>query len=79
MFIWATVLFCLGVAAFLDSIFAFGEVFRKINTVMFMLVSLGLLIESKQISKNKQNQANYSEQLEDTSAKTSRPKTKATY
>jgi hypothetical protein len=79
MFIWATVLFCLGVAAFLDNIFAFGEIFRKINTVMFMLVSLGLLLESKQIRKKQHNQTNYSEQPEDTASKTARPKTRATY
>lgn len=44
MLVWCTVLFFLGVAAFLDSTFTFGEVFRTINSVLFMLVSLGLLV-----------------------------------
>lgn len=44
MLVWCTVLFFLGVTAFLDSTFAFGEIFRTINSVLFMLVSLGLLI-----------------------------------
>jgi uncharacterized protein YqgV (UPF0045/DUF77 family) len=44
MLIWCVVLLFLGVTAFLDSIFTFGEIFRKINSVLFMLVSLGLLV-----------------------------------
>ena len=45
MLIWALVLIVLGVLAFLDSLFAFGEIFRRVNAVMFLLVSLGLLFE----------------------------------
>lgn len=44
MLIWCVVLFFLGVAAFLDSLFTFGEIFRTINSIFFMLISLGLLI-----------------------------------
>jgi len=44
MLTWCTILFFLGVAAFLDSTFTFGEIFRTINSVLFMLVSLGLLV-----------------------------------
>ncbi len=44
MLVWCSVLFFLGLAAFLDSTFAFGEIFRTINSVLFMLVSLGLLV-----------------------------------
>jgi len=44
MFTWCIVLFFLGVAAFMDSLFTFGEIFRKVNSVLFMLVSLGLLV-----------------------------------
>jgi len=44
MLIWCAVLFFLGVAAFLDSLFTFGEIFRTINSIFFMLISLGLLI-----------------------------------
>ncbi len=46
MLIWCSVLLFLGIAAFLDSIFTFGEIFRKINSVLFMLVSLGLLVRT---------------------------------
>ena len=46
MFVWCGVLFFLGILAFVDSIFNMGEVFRKVNSVMFMLISLGLLIRT---------------------------------
>lgn len=46
MLVWCVVLLFLGIAAFLDSIFTFGDIFRRINSVMFMLVSLGLLIRT---------------------------------
>ena len=44
MLVWCTILFFLGVSAFLDFPFTFGEIFRTINSVLFMLVSLGLLV-----------------------------------
>ncbi len=46
MFVWCTLLFLLGIAAFLDSIFNYGEIFRQINSVLFMLISLALLIRT---------------------------------
>ncbi len=46
MFVWCTMLFLLGIAAFMDSIFNYGEIFRQINSVFFMLVSLGLLVRT---------------------------------
>jgi len=46
MFVWCTILFLLGVTAFLDSMFNYGEIFRQINSVFFMLVSLGLLVRT---------------------------------
>lgn len=57
MFIWCTVLFVLGVFAFADSIFNMGEIFRQVNSVMFMLISLGLLIRTttKARAKKKEN------------------------
>jgi len=39
-------MFLLGIAAFLDSIFNYGEIFRQINSVLFMLISLALLIRT---------------------------------
>ena len=44
MLVWCFVLFFLGVAAFLDTLFTFGEIFRTVNSVFFMLISLGLLV-----------------------------------
>jgi len=46
MFVWCTILFLLGIAAFFDSIFNYGNLFRQINSVLFMLISLGLLIRT---------------------------------
>ena len=47
MLYWCGILFALGVLAFLDTVFNYGEIFRRINTVLFMLLSLGLLVRTK--------------------------------
>jgi len=46
MFTWCAIMFLLGIAAFLDTIFNYGNIFRQINSVFFMLISLGLLIRT---------------------------------
>jgi hypothetical protein len=46
MFGWCALLFTLGILAFLDSLFNYGEIFRQVNSVLFMLVSLGLLVRT---------------------------------
>jgi len=46
MLAWCTILFGLGVMAFLDTIFNYGEIFRRVNSVVFMLVALGLLVRT---------------------------------
>lgn len=46
MLTWCALLFTLGIAAFLDSIFNYGNIFRQINSVLFMLTSLGLLVRT---------------------------------
>ena len=46
MFVWCTIMFLLGIAAFMDSIFNYGMIFRQINSVLFMLISLALLIRT---------------------------------
>lgn len=46
MLIWCTLLFILGVAAFLDTLYNYGNIFRQVNSVLFMLVSLGLLVRT---------------------------------
>jgi hypothetical protein len=52
MVFWSTALFILGVLAFLDSLFNYGEIFRQVNTFMFMLISLGVLIRLRAERKN---------------------------
>jgi hypothetical protein len=46
MLIWSGILFTLGILAFMDSLFNYGEIFRQVNSVLFMLVSLGLLVRT---------------------------------
>ena len=74
MLIWCCVLLFLGIAAFLDSLFTFGEIFRRVNSVLFMLVSLGLLIRtSAKIRTAKREGLQYRiKQLEDQIAQLSK-------
>ncbi len=46
MLAWCAILFVLGILAFMDTIFIYGDIFRKVNSVVFMLVSLGLLVRT---------------------------------
>jgi hypothetical protein len=46
MLFWSGILFLLGVAAFLDALFNYGEIFRKINSVLFLLISLAILVRT---------------------------------
>ena len=56
MFTWCAVLFLLGVLAFFDSIFNMGEIFRRVNSVFFLLTSLGLLIRTTMKMKSRKNE-----------------------
>ncbi len=49
MLTWCAVLFILGVLAFLDAMFnpPYGDIFRKVNALLFMLISLGMLIRMR--------------------------------
>ncbi len=58
MFIWCATLFVLGVLAFLDSMFNMGDIFRQVNSVLFMLISLGLLIRTTTKMKTKTKETN---------------------
>ncbi len=51
MLSWCLVLLGLGVLAFLDSQFNYGFIFRSVNSVLFLLVSLGLLIRVRLLMK----------------------------
>jgi hypothetical protein len=53
MLTWCAILFVLGILAFLDTIFSYGEIFRRVNSVVFMLVSLGLLVRTSMKMKIK--------------------------
>ncbi|MGB5107397.1 MAG: hypothetical protein WBP29_14060 [Candidatus Zixiibacteriota bacterium] len=66
MLTWCALLFALGIAAFLDSIYNYGNIFRQINSVLFMLTSLGLLVRTttKMKLKTLENSQKRIEQLE---------------
>ncbi|RKX17987.1 MAG: hypothetical protein DRP35_09995 [Candidatus Zixiibacteriota bacterium] len=56
MFVWCSVLFVLGILAFFDSIFNMGNLFRQVNSVFFMLISLALLIRTTTKIKTKKQE-----------------------
>jgi len=56
MLFWCALLFFLGVMAFIDSVFNMGEIFRQVNSVLFLLVSLALLIRTTTKSRAKRNE-----------------------
>lgn len=43
MVVWCLVLFGLGAAAFLDTQYNYGLIFRQVNAVLFMTMSLAIL------------------------------------
>jgi len=51
MFIWSLVLMGLGILAILDSQFNYGYIFRTADSLMFFLVSLGVLVRTQQLAK----------------------------
>ena len=56
MLVWSALLFGLGVLAFLDSVFNMGEIFRQINSVVFLLVALALLIRTSTKAKEQKTE-----------------------
>ncbi len=81
MLVWCTLLFILGVLAFLDTIYNYGEIFRRVNAVIFMLTSLGLLVRISMKMKIKRLEgliakvAELEEQLSQFKAGAQKPKT----
>ncbi|PKK83338.1 MAG: hypothetical protein CVT49_09045 [candidate division Zixibacteria bacterium HGW-Zixibacteria-1] len=63
MFIWCAIMFFLGIAAFMDSLFNYGEIFRQINSVLFLLISLGVLIRTT-IKMKAAKMENYESRIE---------------
>ncbi len=47
MLIWSIVLLLLGILAVIDSQVNYGQIFRSANSVLFMLLALGVLIRTK--------------------------------
>lgn len=47
MLYWGIFMFILGGMAFLDSFFNYGDIFRRVNSVFFMLLALGVLIRTR--------------------------------
>lgn len=47
MLIWSFVLLGLGILAVFDSQLNYGQIFRSANSVVYMLLSLGVLIRTK--------------------------------
>ena len=56
MLVWCALLFFLGVMAFLDSVLNMGEIFRQVNSVLFLLLSLALLIRTTTKAKEKRKE-----------------------
>ena len=81
MLVWSAILFLLGVAAFLDALFNYGEIFRKINSVLFLLISLAILVRTTTKMKNAKIER-YEQKVEELEQKVnnlSRPKEKSLY
>lgn len=81
MLFWSAILFLLGVAAFLDSMFNYGEIFRKINSVLFLLISLAILVRTTTKMKGAKIEK-YQQRVEDLEQKVnnlSRQKDKSPY
>lgn len=53
MLVWCITLFFLGILAFLDSMFNYGDIFRRVNSIVFMLLALGLLIRTSMMIRLK--------------------------
>lgn len=64
MLTWCAILFVLGVAAFMDTIYNYGNIFRQINSVLFMLLSLGLLVRTTTKMKMRRIE-NYLERIDE--------------
>lgn len=71
MFVWCTVLFALGILAFLDSIYNMGDIFRQVNSVLFMLISLALLTRTTTKIKDQQIE-NYRQRIDELEEKLSK-------
>ena len=61
---WSAILFVLGIAAFLDALFNYGEIFRRINSVLFLLISLAILVRTTTKMKDAKIEK-YQQQVED--------------
>ena len=76
MLLWSAILFILGLAAFLDALFNYGEIFRQINSVLFLLISLAILVRTTTKKKiaEKENYEQKIDELEQRITNLTRPK-----
>lgn len=51
MVVWGLVLFGLGILSFLDTAFGYGNTFRSANSILFLLVSLGILTRTRNLER----------------------------
>jgi hypothetical protein len=51
MVVWGVVLFGLGILSFLDTAFGYGNTFRGANSILFLLVSLGILTRTRNLER----------------------------
>ena len=56
MLAWCAILFVLGILAFVDSVFNMGDIFRRVNSVLFLLISLALLIRTSTKAREKRKE-----------------------
>jgi hypothetical protein len=56
MVVWCIVLLILGILSILDTIFDYGSLFRTADSVLFMLVSLGILFRVKILSRQRRRE-----------------------
>ena len=56
MLTWCALLFVLGLLAFADAVLNMGEIFRQVNSLFFLLISLGLLIRTTTKAKSQKHE-----------------------
>ncbi len=67
MFYWCVTLFVMGILAILDMVYSYGEIFRWVNSVLFLLASLGLLVRTRMMIKTGKivNASNFARSIAD--------------
>ena len=56
MLFWCALLFFFVITAFIDSVLNMGEIFRQVNSVLFLLISMALLIRTTTKARAKKSE-----------------------